>query len=268
MGIIRGRLKSFLESSGVVLEGEFQFSHRVVAVAADEVGSGAVGEVDFLGEVLHCLVVLVDAFVADSSVVQVLQVLGVAPQRHRVVADGLVEQAYPHVAVGPVGVALAAHRVQFDFFRKVLDRLWEPFHFAVDESDVGVGDGVVGVEGEGLQEVGDRLFVLLHVLEAAAAVVVEDGVVFVQLDGPAELGVRVGVVLQLIVDHALGVVDWGELGVDADESVEAVHGFLVVFLPLEEESQVVEGVHIGGVQLDGHLIVLLLPLDIAQFLVA
>jgi hypothetical protein len=109
-------LKSFLESGRIVLQRQLELSHRVVAVAADEVGGRAVGEVDFFREVLHGLVVLVYPFEAHASVMEVLQIFGVGLQGHRVVLDGFVEEPDAHVAVRPVGVALAVCTVELYLF--------------------------------------------------------------------------------------------------------------------------------------------------------
>lgn len=170
----RLRLKSFLQGRGVILQREFQLPHRVIAVASDEVGSGAVGKIDLLCEVLDCVVVLVNPLIAHSSIVQVLQVLGVRLQSHRVISNRLVEQSDSHVAVSAVGIALAVDFVQLNLLGKVLNCLLELLHLAVDKADVGVSNGVVRIEGEGFEEVRDGVLVFLHVFEAASSVVIED----------------------------------------------------------------------------------------------
>jgi hypothetical protein len=104
-----------LEGCGIVLESQVQFSHRVVAVPPNEVGSGTVRKVDLLGKVLHSPVVFVDTLVANTSVVQILQVLGVGFESHGVIGNGLMEESNADVAVSAVGITLAAGATQFNF---------------------------------------------------------------------------------------------------------------------------------------------------------
>lgn len=56
------------------------------------------------------------------------------------------EESDSHVAVCSVGIALAVGLVQLDLLGKVLDRLLEFLHLAVDKADVGVSNRVVRIE--------------------------------------------------------------------------------------------------------------------------
>lgn len=120
------------------------------------------------------MVVLVNPLVAYSSIVQVLQVLGVGLQGHRVVSNRLMEESNAHVAVRAVGIALTVGLVQLDLLGKVLNCLLEFLHLAVDKSDIGVSDRVVWIERKGFQEVRDGVLVFFHVFETATSVVIED----------------------------------------------------------------------------------------------
>lgn len=77
-----------------------------------------------------------DPLVAYTSIVQVLQVLGVRLQSHRVISYGLMEEPDPDIAVRAVGIALTVGLVQLDLFGKVLNRLLEFLHLAIDKADV------------------------------------------------------------------------------------------------------------------------------------
>jgi hypothetical protein len=90
----------------------------------------------------------VDPLVAYSTIVQVLQVLGVRFQSHGVIGNGLVEESDTDVTIGTVGVALTCWPAELDLFGEVLYGFLEAFHLAEDQSDVGVGDWVIGIESQ------------------------------------------------------------------------------------------------------------------------
>lgn len=83
-----------------------------------------------------------DPFIADASVMQVLQVFGISLQGHGVILNSFVEKPHSHIAISAVGIAFAVGRVEFDFFSEVFDSFSELLHLTVDQSNVGVGDGV------------------------------------------------------------------------------------------------------------------------------
>lgn len=91
------------------------------------------------------MVVLMDTLIAYTTIVQVLQVLGVRLQSHRVISNCLMEESDSHITVRAVGVALTVSLVQLDLLGKILNCLLEFLHLAVDKADIRVSNRVVRI---------------------------------------------------------------------------------------------------------------------------
>lgn len=69
---------SFLKGSRVILDCQLKFSHRIVTIASNEVGSRTIRKFNLLRKVLDCLLVLMHFLKANATIVEIMQVIWVS----------------------------------------------------------------------------------------------------------------------------------------------------------------------------------------------
>ena len=71
------------------------------------------------------------------------------------------------------------------------------------------------------------------------------------------------VILQLIVYHSFGIVNRWEGGINLDELIKEVHGFIELLLPVVEETNMVQSIDVGWVDCQSIQVILLFFCDVA-----
>lgn len=120
------------------------------------------------------LLVLGHPLIADSSIVQVLEVLRVVLQRFSVIGYGLIVESYSDVAVSSGRITSRIITRKFYLLCEIVNGYLVFLKASVEQSYIRESLRILRVDLNCLQKVLDRFFVLPHVFKAASSVVVRD----------------------------------------------------------------------------------------------